>query len=47
KLSRRYREGLRKQFKRFGIDHASLSTTSDYLPALHRLLKRHAQRKTH
>ena len=47
KLSRRHREGLRKQFKRFGIDHASLSTTADYLPALHRLLKRHALRKAH
>ena len=47
KLSRRHREGLRCQFKRFGIDHASLSTTSDYLPGLHRLLKRHALRKSH
>ncbi len=47
KLTRRHREGLRKQFKRFGIDNATLSTTSDYLPALHRLLKRHALRKTH
>ncbi|MEE2733860.1 MAG: DUF58 domain-containing protein [Verrucomicrobiota bacterium] len=42
KLSRRYREGMQRQFKRFGIDHASLSTTTDYLPALHHLLKRHA-----
>lgn len=47
KLSRRHREGLRKQFKRFGIDSATLTTTRDYLPALHRLLKRHAQRKIH
>ena len=47
KLSRRHREGLRRQFKRFGIDHASLSTTSDYLPALRRLLKRDALRKSH
>lgn len=45
KLSSRYREGLNRQFKRFGIDHASLSTTSDYLPALHRLLKRHASKR--
>ena len=41
KLSRRYREGMQRQFKRFGIDHASLSTTTDYLPTLHHLLKRH------
>jgi len=47
KLSRRHREGLQRQFKRYGIDHAALSTTSDFLPALHRLLKRHALRKTH
>ena len=47
KLTQRHWEGLRRQFKRFGIDSASLSTTSDYLPALHRLLKRHALRKNH
>jgi uncharacterized protein (DUF58 family) len=47
KLSRRHRQGVRGIFKRYGIDHASLSTGSDYLPALHRLLKRHALRKNH
>lgn len=47
KLTRRHREGLRKIFKRYGIDHASISTGGDYLPALHRLLKRHALRKNH
>lgn len=47
KLSRRHREGVRTIFKRYGIDHAELSTTKDYLPALHRLLKRHALRKNH
>jgi uncharacterized protein (DUF58 family) len=46
KLSRRHRQGIRGIFKRYGIDHASLSTASDYLPALHKLLKRHAVRKT-
>lgn len=45
KLSKRYREGLHRQFKRFGIDHATLSTTQDYLPALHKLLRRHTLRK--
>ena len=40
KLSRRYREGMRKQFRRFGIDHAGLSTTTNYLPSLRRLLKK-------
>ena len=47
KLTRRHRQGVRSIFKRYGIDHASLSTGSDYLPALHRLLKRHALRKSH
>jgi uncharacterized protein (DUF58 family) len=47
KLSRRHRDGLQRQFKRFGIDHAALSTTTEYLPALHRLLKNHALRKSH
>jgi uncharacterized protein (DUF58 family) len=47
KLTRRHRQGVRSIFKRYGIDHASLSTGSDYLPALHRLLKRHALRKNH
>ena len=45
KLMRRHREGVRRIFKRYGIDHASLSTAGDYLPALHQLLKRHARRK--
>jgi uncharacterized protein (DUF58 family) len=45
KLTRQHREGLARLFARHGIDHASVSTTSDYLPALHRLLKRHALRK--
>jgi uncharacterized protein (DUF58 family) len=47
KLTRRHRQGVRSIFKHYGIDHASLSTASDYLPALHRLLKRHALRKNH
>jgi hypothetical protein len=46
KLSRRHRDGLQGQFKRFGIDYAALSTTTDYLPALHRLLKNHTRRKS-
>ena len=44
KLTSRHREGIARLFKRHGIDYASLSTTEDYLPALHRLLKRHARR---
>lgn len=47
KLSRRHREGVRAIFKRYGIDHAEVSTSRDYLPSLHRLLKRHALRKNH
>ena len=47
KLTRRHRQGVRAIFKRYGIDHASISTSSDYLPALHQLLKRHALRKNH
>ena len=47
KLPRRHRQGVRAIFKRYGIDHASISTSSDYLPALHQLLKRHALRKNH
>jgi len=47
KLTRRHRQGVRATFKRYGIDHASISTSSDYLPALHQLLKRHALRKNH
>jgi len=39
KLTRRYREGMRRQFRRFGIDHASLSTAENYLPTLQHLLK--------
>ncbi|NNC86975.1 MAG: DUF58 domain-containing protein, partial [Akkermansiaceae bacterium] len=45
KLSRRHREGLARLFKKYGIDHASFRTTEDYLPQLHKLLKRHALRK--
>ena len=47
KLTRRHRQGVRAIFKKYGIDHASVSTCSDYLPALHQLLKRHALRKSH
>ena len=42
KLSRRYREGMRRQFHRYGIDHVSLSTAENYLPALQHLLKTRA-----
>ena len=45
KLTRRYREGMKRQFTRYGISHATLSTTGDYLPVLHRLLKRHTSAK--
>ena len=46
KMSRRYREGVRRQFQKFGIDHANLSTSSDYLPTLQRLLKHHGPSNT-
>ncbi len=46
KLTRRHREGLARQFKKHGVDHAALSTTGDFLPALRRLLKDHALRKS-
>ena len=42
KMSRRYREGVHRQFRKFGIDYANLSTSGDYLPTLQRLLKQHA-----
>ena len=42
KLSRRYREGMRRQFRRYGIDNVSLSTTENYLPSLQHLLKTRA-----
>ena len=46
KMSRRYREGVHRQFQKFGIDHANLSTSSDYLPTLQRLLKHHGPSNT-
>ena len=45
KLNRRHREGLRRYFRRLGVDYASFPTDRDYLPVLHRLLKKHALRK--
>ena len=45
KLTRRQREGVTSTLKRHAIDHANLSTTTDPLPALHLLLKRHGKKK--
>jgi uncharacterized protein (DUF58 family) len=45
KLTRRHREGLRRFFRRCGIDYSSFPCHQDYLPTLHRLLKKHALRK--
>ena len=47
KLTRRHREGLRQLMRRHGVDYASVPTDRDYLPALHRLLKKHALRRNH
>jgi uncharacterized protein (DUF58 family) len=44
KLTRRHREGVASVFKKHAIDSAQLSTTSDPLPALHELLKRHGRK---
>jgi len=41
KLTRRHREGVASILKKHAIETAALSTTSDPLPALHQLLKRH------
>jgi len=45
KLTRRHREGVASLMKKHAIDAADLSTTSDPLPALHQLLKRHGRRR--
>jgi uncharacterized protein (DUF58 family) len=45
KLSRRHREGVASVMKKHAIDSAKLSTTSDPLPALHQLLKRHSRKR--
>jgi uncharacterized protein (DUF58 family) len=44
-LTRRHREGLASILKKHAIDSAKLSTTTDPLPALHQLLKRHGQKQ--
>jgi uncharacterized protein (DUF58 family) len=45
KLARRHREGVATILKRHAIDTADLETTSDPLPALHQLLKRHGRKR--
>lgn len=45
KLMRRQFEGVASLFKKHGIDLADVSTDSDALPALHKLLKRRAGRR--
>jgi uncharacterized protein (DUF58 family) len=45
KLASRHREGVAALFKKHAIDAAHLSTTSDPLPALHQLLKRHRRHR--
>ena len=39
KLTRQHHEGTSQLFKKLRIDEAQLSTTDDYLPALHKLFK--------
>ncbi|MDC0087932.1 DUF58 domain-containing protein [Akkermansiaceae bacterium] len=39
KLTTRHNESISKLFKQLGVDHVKLSTTEDYLPALHKLFK--------
>ena len=45
KLTRRHEEGITQLFKKQGIDHLKLSTTGDYLPALHRLFRARTRRR--
>ncbi|MBK1834376.1 DUF58 domain-containing protein [Roseibacillus ishigakijimensis] len=45
KLSRRYREGIEKTFKRYDIDHAALASNEDPFKVLHGLFQRRAKRK--
>ena len=45
KLARRHREGVASILKKHAIDTTKLSSTSDPLPALHQLLKRHGRRR--
>ena len=45
KLARRHREGVASILKKHAIDTTKLSSTSDPLPALHLLLKRHGRRR--
>lgn len=44
-LNKRHSEGLQRFFRRCNIDYATFPTAEDYLPGLHRLLKKHALRK--
>lgn len=46
KLMRRQLEGVSAIFKKHGIDAADISTDSDTLPTLHRLLKKRSRRRT-
>ena len=45
KLTQRHEEGITQLFKKQGIDHLKLSTTGDYLPALHRLFRARTRRR--
>lgn len=46
KLMMRHREGISRIFRRHGIDMATLSTDSDRLKDLHRMLKQRARKRT-
>ena len=46
KLQRRQQEGITRLFKKHGIDHLKLTTTGDYLPALHRLFRARTRRRS-
>lgn len=45
KLTRRHNEGITRLFQQHGIDHLKLTTTTDYLPHLHRLFKARTRRR--
>ena len=45
KLTQRHEEGITQLFKKQGIDHLRLTTTGDYLPALHRLFRARTRRR--
>ena len=44
---KQHQESIASQFQLCGIDHVSLATTDDYLPALRQFFERRERRLTH